>query len=315
MSIVTRERLQAALTDRFGDCPPHDALDRDYVLYSCDTCCLEFSAPSEPGNASLYAWLTGHEGYYPPERWEWTRTLELLGQPQRDTRILEVGCGSGEFLLRAAGVPRVAAVGLDTEPTSVARCRSRGLEAHCATLDDYATRADATRRFDWVVAFHCLEHVASPLELVRSMRSLLARGGSLLISTPLSPMSYENLWFDPLNHPPHHLTRWSAEGLVRLARRLDMTATVFMPSAGTAIGRALRAQWMRGHGIRPYSSRWQLAVNGALHPVSTAVECWRQLQRPRYGDRYTADFALVQMTPEPGAQSSNTPARRPSSVT
>ena len=94
--------------------------------------------------------------------------------------------------------------------------------------------------FPVVTSFHCLEHVSQPVEFVRELLRATARGGSLFLSTPYSPMSFETEWFDVMNHPPHHMTRWNLAAYRKLAEILGVKMRHFCPAqpaaqAGTAI--------------------------------------------------------------------------------
>lgn len=61
--------------------------------------------------------------------------------------------------------------------------------------------------FDVVTLFEVVEHVAEPLELLRTATSLMSPGGTLIVSTPNRlgrPHPPE-----ALDRPPHHVTRWT----------------------------------------------------------------------------------------------------------
>ena len=148
-------------------------------------------------------------------------------------RLLEIGCGDGRFLELVKSLPRITSVGLDPTPSSAEMCRSKGLCVYAETLSEYVQRRPSELKgFDLVTAFHCLEHVSNPIGLMEEMRGMLAPGGRIYISTPYSPMSFEGAWFDPLNHPPHHMTRWNRRAYEHLAARLGLVPRFIMPPRG-----------------------------------------------------------------------------------
>ena len=100
--------------------------------------------------------------------------------PGRD--LLEVGCGTGEFLVaaRAAG-HWVTGLDLSQEAIAYLRCRHPDLDVRCDTVESAALPAGS---FDVIAAFHVLEHVADPIGLLRRMRRLLRPSGLVYIRVP-----------------------------------------------------------------------------------------------------------------------------------
>jgi SAM-dependent methyltransferase len=193
--------------------------------------------------------------------------------------------------------PSIQIVGLDTTPESVAQCREKNLEVYCETLESFQHSSSA-KLFDHVVAFHCLEHVSDPKGLVRSMLKLVKPGGSVLISTPYSPMSFESDWFDVMNYPPHHMTRWNQNAYDALAEQLGCTATYAMPMAPPPMQRATNTFRLATFGrYRAASaSKLKLLMTIALHPLRFAQVLWHQLTRSRFQNRPAADVILVSLT-------------------
>lgn len=96
-------------------------------------------------------------------------------------RILDVGCGTGEFL--AAMKQRGWDV-IGLEPSAIAAAHARealGLDVRAETLKD-ADLPEAS--FDVITLWTVLEHVYAPLSTLRAARRLLRPGGLLLISIP-----------------------------------------------------------------------------------------------------------------------------------
>jgi len=96
--------------------------------------------------------------------------------------VLEVGCGTGEFLAAASDAGhRVTGLDLSQEAVTYARRRHPGLDVRCATLDSDDLRPES---FDVVAGFHVLEHVADPVGLLRQMTRLLRPGGLVYVRVP-----------------------------------------------------------------------------------------------------------------------------------
>jgi len=290
-----RKRLQLYYNEQV----PQQLRLVDYEILRCRNCALEYAAPLQAGTESFYQWITSHPGYYPDERWEWFTVIDQIRKrrPVSTIKVLEIGCGSGKFLEMAQRVPNVRAVGLDTATTSVDTCQSKGLEVYSETIESFLGDSSSQGKgFDFAVAFHCLEHVSGPKEFVTSMLSLLNATGRIFLSTPYSPMSFESTWFDPLNYPPHHLTRWTASSYKELARQLDMQIKLFMPSSKSAIDRTLNTLNLAWNGPANLVSRQKMVIAALRHPLITFKELICQNRREQVNNKVAADVVIVELT-------------------
>jgi SAM-dependent methyltransferase len=255
----------------------------DYALHRCLACALEFAEPMREPDAGFYKWLDGAGNYYPAERWEWTQCLATLRSrlpPGAGSApvVLDVGCGGGRFLamLGRAGYD---AVGLDVSEQAVSNCLAQGLRAQVGSLADPGTPLPAT--IHAVTLWHVVEHVADPLAVLRNAREVLAPGGWIFFSVPLSPPSYEAGWTDPLNAPPHHLTRWNFRSLAVLADRLGMHMECVMPEAESVPVRLLRALVLQSSSPFAGFGRAAKLRRLARHVLGQPGNAWRELQRQR----------------------------------
>ncbi len=98
-------------------------------------------------------------------------------QPRGAGRLLDIGCGSGEFLTLAR--ERGWNVeGVEVSPRGAAMARRRGLDVHAA-VDDLV---DDT--FEIVTLWNVIDFFSRPLEQMRQIRRVLAPGGVALVRTP-----------------------------------------------------------------------------------------------------------------------------------
>jgi 2-polyprenyl-3-methyl-5-hydroxy-6-metoxy-1,4-benzoquinol methylase len=124
--------------------------------------------------------------------------------PGRD--VLEVGCGTGEFLLAASNAGhRVSGLDLSEEAVAYTMGRHPGLDIRCETLDSCNLRPES---FDVVAAFHVLEHVGDPVGLLHQMVRLLRPGGLVYIRVPNLDTWYRrvlgrNWWGFSVEHTAH----------------------------------------------------------------------------------------------------------------
>jgi O-antigen chain-terminating methyltransferase len=99
-------------------------------------------------------------------------------------RVLDIGCGRGEFLeaMRQAGV---RAIGVDLDNESVDLCRSKGLEAeHADAFEWLADQPDYS--LDGIFASQLVEHLQPDRvpQLVKLCSAKLKSGGVLSLETP-----------------------------------------------------------------------------------------------------------------------------------
>jgi len=109
------------------------------------------------------------------------RRLKILERTTKGPRsILDVGCGSGEFI-RGAVRRGWSAKGVEPVEESVAIARSRGLDVTSGLLQD----SDIPERsFDVVSAFHVLEHINEGKAFLELISRWAKPGGYVFIEVP-----------------------------------------------------------------------------------------------------------------------------------
>jgi SAM-dependent methyltransferase len=130
-------------------------------------------------------------------------------------RMLDFGCGAGEFLLRMrAGGWDCAGVEVSDAALEVARSNGLRVEKSLA--------AYRSSSFDYVRANHSLEHVTNPREVLEDMYRVLKPGGTLFLGVPTNESQNARLfgrhwWY--LGAPVHPVT-FSTRGLLALVRHV-----------------------------------------------------------------------------------------------
>lgn len=274
----------------------------NYEILRCSKCELEFAEPQTAGSKEFYEWLVKNKYYYPLHRWEWNNVIEYIKNENekklKQNIILDVGCGTGTFLEKISGNPKNRAIGVDLTQSSVDTAKKNGLEAYCCQLSDVPRILND--EVDIITVFHVLEHVPDPLQFLEETARLLRRGGCIFISTPYSPMSIEENWYDPLNHPPHHITRWSKKSYTSLAERLGFSIDFEFPQQVGLMKRVYSAISIRivspfeGNDIK---NRTSIVIKYiANNPMIFFKEIILQLRRKRINGRIAPDSVLVKLT-------------------
>ncbi len=148
------------------------------------------------------------------------RYLDLLttaGAPARG-QLLEIGCGAGNFLVRAAD-RGFDVTGLEYSPFAAERAR-RNLGGRGRVLvgevHSLAAHSDA---YDVCVLCDVIEHVRRPDEFVRELLRLLRPGGVLLVVTPsLDSWSARVLGSRWMEYKAEHLFYYTPATIARQLR-------------------------------------------------------------------------------------------------
>lgn len=134
--------------------------------------------------------------------------------------VLDVGCGTGDFLtaLRERGW-RVA--GVDPIQTAAELARERGLDVRTATLEDSGIPMGA---WDVVTAVHVLEHVPDALGFLRTLARWARPGGHVVVESPnwASRLRREHgpRWVHL--RPMEHLVHWTPDTVAATFRRAGL---------------------------------------------------------------------------------------------
>ena len=143
--------------------------------------------------------------------------LRHITRAEPGMRLLDVGCGSGEFLAyaRSAGWE---VVGVDPDPKAVEVARNRGLDVRKGGIEVLDPEWD---RFDGITLNHVIEHVHEPLTVLERCYALLKPGGWIWLETPnldaLGHKRYRANWRGL--EPPRHLVLFTRFSLVQALER------------------------------------------------------------------------------------------------
>ena len=282
----------------YGEKPDPCVCDCDYSIWECSETGLQFAYPARQGNQHFYRWVGGFASYYPTSRWEYAKVRELALKenliPRDRGYLLDVGSGRGDFLKSFDLIDSDRRMGIDLNKPAVDDCVASGISCYCGTIDSALETGFVARgQCDIVVSFHCLEHVENPVAFTSSLLELCSPEGRVFLSTPNSPMSFEGKWFDILNHPPHHLSRWNQYAYKKLAETLGCHLRTFFAPTSLAGDVAKLFRLLRyGANGAPKS---KLLLSAALHPMQLLGCAADQIARRRKGPAHQSDVILVEL--------------------
>lgn len=113
--------------------------------------------------------------------------------PHLKGRVLEVGCGNGNFTtLIAKSCAQLVAVDLNADYVAQTKARLSECE-HVEVLAADATTMDYPQTFDTIILLDVLEHIEDDVALLLKLRRQLAPGGRLLLKVPAVASLYNSL--------------------------------------------------------------------------------------------------------------------------
>lgn len=145
----------------------------------------------------------------------------------KDSDVLDVGCGAGTFLTRIEDRYDARIAGVDFKDLAHLPGFDR-IEFHCGLFYE----ADFSgRRFDLVTMWHFLEHDYDPLRSLRTAAALLKPEGRLVIEVPrldsLSFRLYRERW--PGLQAPQHTVLYEKRTLLDTVEKAGLHVLDYMP--------------------------------------------------------------------------------------
>lgn len=205
-------------------------------------------AAAPPGARGLRGKLVGRLSHADPA---YRERVPLPATAERP-RLLDIGCGNGEYLARARETGWDV-FGCDFDPAAVRAARASGAEVREGGAEAFL---DQGGTFDAVTLSHIVEHVHDPAALLAQCRDLLKPGGTLFVDTPnadarglkLFRRSWRGL------EPPRHLVLFNWGGLEALLGRSGFEAVERLPQKGLSLSLWMASDRIRS-GSRPGAAR------------------------------------------------------------
>lgn len=153
--------------------------DESFAIYRCANCHLSFVSPPPTNLVKIYQQDFYHGDEFLRETLKWhveNRLRKLLPHG----RILDVGCGIGEFLT-ICNDQGYETHGIDISEWAVDVCKKAGLQAEVGTLPNAEYPRDY---FHCVTMWDVVEHLTDPRAHLQSAWEILRPDGWLIVKTP-----------------------------------------------------------------------------------------------------------------------------------
>lgn len=115
----------------------------------------------------------------------WHVTVARLLPDLQNQRVLEVGCGRGDFAIWLANkYPESEVVAVDFSEVAIATAQRRAEGSGVSfRVDDSENLSFADSSFDYVISCECFEHVLHPEKMAREIYRVLRPGGRFILTT------------------------------------------------------------------------------------------------------------------------------------
>lgn len=149
--------------------------------------------------------------------WDDQRRFDMLKPMLPNKKLLDFGCGAGGFLNKAQHLADTV-TGIELE--------RRVREYWEGRITIHPDLKSAGEGYDLIAAFHVVEHLPDPKNMLRTLASMLAENGRLVIEVPSSEdvllTLYDSEAFQHFTYWSQHLFLFNAGTLRRLAEQAGL---------------------------------------------------------------------------------------------
>lgn len=149
--------------------------------------------------------------------WDDQRRFDMLKPMLTNKKLLDFGCGAGGFINKAQQLA-ASVVGVELE--------RRVRENWGSRITIYPDTDAAGEGYDLITAFHVVEHLPDPLDMIKNLAKLLATDGRMVIEVPSSEDALLTLYgsevFQRFTYWSQHLFMFNPETMRRLAEQAGM---------------------------------------------------------------------------------------------
>jgi len=112
------------------------------------------------------------------------KMLEKLSSKQRLFRILDIGCGNGDVLvqLKRMNIGNEL-IEMDADNSLLLKAKKRGIITYNINLDGKILPF-SDNYFDCILLLDVIEHILDVRKLLKEIKRVLRKGGTLILSTP-----------------------------------------------------------------------------------------------------------------------------------
>jgi len=203
---------------------PGSVRDRpELEVFECVSCGLVFLSSFDHIKDDFYENSEMHgkdaldiQAWIKETEWDDERRFQYLKSALPNQRLLDFGCGTGGFLLKAQNLAAIAH-GMELETRLSSHYKSRGLTVF-QSLSDIPSDIRGGG-YDIITMFHVLEHIPDPKSILVELSEMLADGGQIIVEVPNADDALLTLY---KNDPFSNFTYWSCHLFLFTLKTLGM---------------------------------------------------------------------------------------------
>ena len=194
-----------------------------YSLYHCYVCDLVFWYPMKSPGPGFYQEALVLTSARPVWLAHWGQKQFLKDMPAENGRLLDIGCGLGDFLYKAneAGY-NVSGIDFTPNCVEIVRRRFGFADIYSLTLQDFSVMKPENS-YDVITFFEVLEHLDVLTDFLSLVKKLLKPGGYIACSVPNRDKWRFSSIIEECDYPPNHFTHWNPRSLTWLLENDDFS--------------------------------------------------------------------------------------------
>ncbi|MFA5878106.1 MAG: class I SAM-dependent methyltransferase [Candidatus Staskawiczbacteria bacterium] len=209
--------------EKFTFIKSYNLKENNFALYQCQKCKIQFYLPFEGISEENYQKM----GIY--------KISELI-RPQirrgyhkkflkrnkifiKETKVLDLGCGTGEFLneLEKRGC-EVWGVDFDKNAIALAEKNFDFKNIYNSSFEVFFQKINLPK-FDIVTSFQVLQYLDNPLEFIKNIKKILKPNGKIVLSVQSRKRVIAD--FNNWEFPPVTLTKWDEEAVANFFSEIN----------------------------------------------------------------------------------------------
>ena len=171
-----------------------DIFGNNYEIAKCNNCQAYFLTPNPSKERLMQAYSDDYYGGAEDEEkfegfiekglnyFRKQRARNVIRLTQGKGRILDIGCGNGQFLQHCSEISNVEIFGLEMEGSSANRAKK--IKHIHLTIGELETDTYPKEYFDAITLFHVFEHLEKPIAYLDKIDQILKKEAYLTLSFP-----------------------------------------------------------------------------------------------------------------------------------
>jgi cyclopropane fatty-acyl-phospholipid synthase-like methyltransferase len=201
--------------------------------------------------------LVSMDGWLRSTKWDDERRFQNLKPMLTNKRILDFGCGAGGFMQKAA--EHVASIeGIELE--------QRVQEFWSEKFKIHSDIESASENYDVITAFHVIEHLHDPVQLLSMLANKLSQSGKMVIEVPSANDAlltfYDSDAFQRFTYWSQHLYLFTPSTLSKVLENAGLRVSAIQQYQRYPLSNHL--YWLSNSSPGGHE-KWSFLDNPALH--------------------------------------------------